>query len=111
MLLGLTRAGVVLVAIGGVLGRCSGVGSVHLSHWRYGSAWVVSATALYVVVLLVGGLGGRRVDDRISRAENYGSVLLVLVIVGPMVFKPCDEGIVTAAWDRRAHPVRHQQGP
>lgn len=77
------------------------------------SGWVVSATALYLVVLLLGGLGGRRpkearllatrlaredapvddelralLDDPVSRAENYGSLLLVLVIVGLMVFKP-----------------------
>ena len=61
----------------------------------------------------LGGLGGRRpkearllatrlagedgpvsgelralLDDRVSRVENYGSLLLVLVIVALMVFKP-----------------------
>ena len=75
--------------------------------------WVVSATVLYVVALVLGGLGGRRpnearllasrlardhapvsagprglLDDRVSRAENYGSLLLVPAIVALMVFKP-----------------------
>ncbi|MGH3375841.1 MAG: hypothetical protein ACRDP6_13980 [Actinoallomurus sp.] len=27
-------------------------------------------------------------DDRLSRAENYGSLVLILTIVGLMVFKP-----------------------
>jgi hypothetical protein len=100
---------------GGRRRACRGVRTVvgALGHWRYGSAWVVSATALYVLVLLLGGLGGRRpkearllatrlagedgpvsgelralLDDRVSRVENYGSLLLVLVIVELMVFKP-----------------------
>jgi MFS family permease len=113
LLLGLTRVGVLLVAVGGVLAGVFGLWLVHLGHWRYGSAWVVSATALYLLVLLLGGLGGRRpkearllatrlagedgpvsgelralLDDRASRVENYGSLLLVLVIVALMVFKP-----------------------
>lgn len=113
LLLGLTRVGVLLVAIGGVLAGVFGLWLVHLGHWGYTSAWVVSATALYLSVLLLGGLGGRRprqarllatrlagedapanhelrrlLDDRISRAENYTSLLLVLVIIALMVFKP-----------------------
>lgn len=113
LLLGLTRIGVVLVAVGGVLAGVFGLWLVHLGDWGYGSAWVVCATALYVVVLLLGGLGGRRpkqarllatrlagedapvsrelralLDDRVSRAENYGSLLLVLVIIALMCFKP-----------------------
>lgn len=64
LLLGLTRVGVLLVAVGGVLAGVFGLWLVHLGHWRYGSAWVVSATALYLLVLLLGGLGGRRPKRR-----------------------------------------------
>jgi uncharacterized membrane protein len=113
LLLGLTRVGVVLVAVGGVLAAVFGLWLVHLGDWGYGSGWVVSATALYLIVLLLGGLGGRRpkearllatrlaredacasdelhalLNNPVSRAQNYGSLLLVLVIVGLMVFKP-----------------------
>ena len=54
LLLGLTRVGVLLVAIGGVLAGVFGLWLVHLGHWGYTSAWVVSATALYLSVLLCG---------------------------------------------------------
>jgi uncharacterized membrane protein len=113
LLLGLTRVGVALVAVGGLLLPVFGLWLVHLGHFGYGSGWVVAAIALYIVVLALGGLGGRRprearllatrlaaadapmtdqlralLDDRVSRAENYGSLLIVLVIIVLMVFKP-----------------------
>jgi uncharacterized membrane protein len=113
LLLGLTRVGVLLVAVGGLLIGIFGLWLVHLGDFGYGSGWVDWAIALYVVVLVLGGLGGRRpkearllatrlasentpmtdelralLDDRVSRAENYGSLLIVLVIVVLMVFKP-----------------------
>ncbi len=114
LLLGLTRVGVALVAIGTVLTGLSGLWLVHLGEWGYGSAWVDASIALYLVVLVLGGLGGRRpkqarllatrlatveqtshndelralLDDRVARAENYVSLLLVVAIVALMCFKP-----------------------
>jgi uncharacterized membrane protein len=110
LLLGLTRIGVVLVAVGGLLVPVFGLWLVHLGNFGYGSGWVDAAIALYVVVLVLGGRRPREarllamrlvaedgpmtnelrslLDDRVSRAENYGSLLIVLAIVVLMVFKP-----------------------
>jgi uncharacterized membrane protein len=112
LLLGLTRIGVLLVAVGGLLLPVFGLWLVHLGHFGYGSGWVDAAIALYVVTLVLGGVGGQRpkqarqlatglarqqapvsvelralLDDRLSRAANYGSLLVVLVILVLMVFK------------------------
>lgn len=113
LLLGLTRVGVLLVAVGGVLVGIFGLWLVHLGHFGHGSGWVDGAIVLYLVALALGGLGGQRpkqarqlatrlaavdkpmtgelralLDDRLSRAENYGSLLILLVILVLMVFKP-----------------------
>jgi uncharacterized membrane protein len=112
LLLGLTRIGVVLVAVGGLLLAVFGLWLVHLGGFGYGSGWVDAAIALYLVALALGGLGGRRpkqarrlatqlaaeqtpvsaelrtlLDDPLSRAANYGSLVIVLVILVLMVFK------------------------
>jgi len=90
-----------------------GLWLVHLGHWGYGSGWVDSAIALYVVALALGARGGHRprrarllaaelaqrdaavddelralLDDRGSRAANYGSAAVLLALVALMVFKP-----------------------
>jgi MFS family permease len=113
LLLRLTRVGVALVAIGTVLAGAFGLWLVHLGHWGYGSGWVDASIALFLAVIGLGGLGGRRpkqarllatrlaeedvpsndelhglLDDPVSRAQNYGSLALVLVIVAVMCFKP-----------------------
>jgi uncharacterized membrane protein len=113
LLLGLTRIGVVLVAVGGLLLPIFSLWLVHLGHFGYGSGWVDAAIGLYVIALVLGGLGGRHPkqaqqlasrladqsapmndelrslpDDPVSRAENYGSLGVVLVILVLMVFKP-----------------------
>lgn len=113
LLLGLTRVGVVLVAVGAVLAGLFGLWLVHLGKWGYGTGWVDASIVLFLVVIGLGGVGGRRpkearllasrlaeqdvssdgelralLNDRVSRAENYGSLLLVLVIIALMVFKP-----------------------
>lgn len=113
LLLGLTRVGVVLVAVGTVLAGGFGLWLVHLGDWGYGTGWVDVSIVLFLVVIGLGGVGGRRpkearllasrlaaedvaasrelrvlLDDRVSRAENYASLLLVLVIIALMVFKP-----------------------
>lgn len=113
LLLGLTRIGVALVAVGGLLLPIFGLWLVHLGHFSYSSGWVDATIAMYVIALALGGLGGRRpkqarqlakllaehdapmseelrglLDDPVSRAENYGSLALVFVILVLMVFKP-----------------------
>jgi hypothetical protein len=74
---------------------------------------VSASIALYIIVMALGGLGGQRpkearvlataladagapvtdelralLDDPVSRAENYGSLVLILAIVALMCFKP-----------------------
>ncbi len=113
LLLSITRIGVLLVAIGTLLIAAFGLWLVHLGHWGYGSGWVDASIGMFVLALALGGLGGQRpkqarhlatelaernapvsdqlralLDDRISLAQNYGSLALILVIVGFMVFKP-----------------------
>ena len=112
LLLSLTRMGVVLVAVGGLLLPAFGLWLVHLGHWGYGSGWVAWSIALYVLALVLGGFGGQRpkqarqiaarlaasgepvsaelrrlLDDPISRAANYGSLAVVVAILVLMVFK------------------------
>ena len=112
LLLGLSRIGAAAVGIGGLLLPIFGLWLVHLGKWGYGSGWVDWAIGLYAVALVLGGLGGRRprqarelatqlaaerapisaelralLDDPVSRAENFGALLIVLAIVGLMVFK------------------------
>jgi len=112
LLLGLTRIGVLLVAIGGLLVPIFGLWMVHLSHWGYGSGWIDWALGLYVLALVLGALGGQRpkqacrlasrlavenaqasdelrrlLGDRLSRLENYGALAVVIGIVALMVFK------------------------
>ena len=110
--LGLARAGIPMVAAGGVLLAGFGLWLVHLGHFGYGSGWVTASIALFAVATALGGFGGRRpklarrlaaqlaaggapvtdelralLDDPVSRAMNYGSLGLVLVVLVLMVFK------------------------
>ena len=112
LLLGIARAGVPLVVVGGLLLPVFGVWLVHLGTFGYGSAWVDASIALYAVALTLGGLGARRpkqarqlatqlgadavevsgelralLDDPLGRMANYGSIAVVLVIVALMVVK------------------------
>jgi uncharacterized membrane protein len=113
LLLGLSRFGVLLVGIGGLMLGVFGLWLVHLDELSLSTGWIAWAIGLYVVAIALGGAGGRQpkrarrlatrlaaegatvtdelrglLEDRVSRAENYGSLLLVLVILGLMVFKP-----------------------
>jgi uncharacterized membrane protein len=113
LLLGLTRIGVLLVALGALLVLPFGLWLVHLERFGYSAAWVEAALALFVVVGALGGVGGQRpkrarklaeqlaregdaetpelralLDDRLALAVNYLSAVLVLAIVVLMVFKP-----------------------
>lgn len=112
-LLGLSRIGVLLVAVGTLLAGAFGLWLVHLGHWHYGSFWVDSSIVLFVVTLALGGIGGQRpkrarklaaqlaaadapisaelralLNDRAALAQNYVALLLVLAIVALMCFKP-----------------------
>jgi Predicted integral membrane protein (DUF2269) len=49
VLLGLTRIGVLLVAVGGLLLPIFGLWLVHLGNFGYGSAWGDAAIVLYLV--------------------------------------------------------------
>lgn len=113
VLLGLTRIGVLLVAVGGLLLPIFGLWLVHLGHFGYGAGWVDASIALYAVALVLGAIGRPRprrarllairlaeqeapvseelralLGDRVSRTANYGSLLLVLAILVLMAFKP-----------------------
>ena len=113
LLLGLARIGALLVAVGTLVLAVFGLWLVHLGNWGYGSAWVDASIGLFVAALALGALGGQRpkqarhlatelaernapvseelrglLDDRVSLAENYGSLILILIIVVLMVFKP-----------------------
>jgi uncharacterized membrane protein len=113
LLLGLTRIGVILVGVGAVLLLGFGLWLVHLGHFGYDAGWVDAAIVLYFAALALGAVGGQRpkqarrlaarlaereapvteelralLDDRVSRVEDYASLLVVLVILVLMVFKP-----------------------
>jgi uncharacterized membrane protein len=113
LLLGLARSGVLLVGLGATLVLAFGLWLVHIEGLSYGTGWVSAAIALYVLALVLGGLGGRRpkqarrlaerlsadgsaatpqlralLDDRVADAANYLSALAVIAILVLMVFKP-----------------------
>jgi uncharacterized membrane protein len=113
LVLGLTRVGVALVAAGGSIVLLFGLWLVHLGRFRYGAGWVDAALALFVLVVVLGAIGGQRpkrarllaaelaardeheseelrslLDDRLARTLNYATVVLLLAIVALMVFKP-----------------------
>jgi uncharacterized membrane protein len=113
LLLGLARWGVLLVLLGATLALAFGLWLVHIEGFGYGAGWIQWAITLYVISLLLGGIGGRRpkqarrlaqqlrdegspatpelralLDDRIADAANYLSALAVLAILVLMVFKP-----------------------
>ena len=113
LLLSLTRAGVVLVAVGSLLAGGFGLWLVHLGRWGYGTGWVDASIVLYLVALALGGFGGQRpkqarllaarlarddkpasaelralLDDRASLAANYVSLALMVAIIALMCFKP-----------------------
>jgi uncharacterized membrane protein len=113
LLLGLSRIGVLLVALGTLLVLGFGLWLVHLGDWGYGAGWVDAALGLLAATMVLGALGGQRpkqarklavslaaegapvsaelralLDDRATLAANYLSALLLLAIVALMVFKP-----------------------
>jgi uncharacterized membrane protein len=113
LLLGLSRIGVALVALGTLFLLPFGLWLVQLGHWGYGAGWVDAALALFVVMNILGAIGGRRpkrarvlaerlahegaaesaelralLDDRVALLANYLSAALLVAIVVLMVLKP-----------------------
>lgn len=113
LLLSLARAGAVLVVGGAILAGGCGLWLAHLGDESFSAEWVWLSAALFVVALVLGGLGGRRprqarrlaasqvdgagppdaqlrrlLDDRTSQWSNYLSVVAVLAIIYLMVTTP-----------------------
>lgn len=113
LLLGVTRIGVVLVAVGVLVLLPFGLWLVHVDRFDYGAAWIDAAIALLVAALVLGAVGGQRpkkarklavrlaheddletpelrqlLDDRVTLVLNYLSAAIVVAIVALMVFKP-----------------------
>jgi uncharacterized membrane protein len=112
LLLGVTRIGAVLVGIGALLTLGGGLwlaGEID----QFGEAWLRLSLGLFVLALVLGGLGGQRpkrarrlagrlagdgdemspelrrlLADPLSLAANYASSGLVLVILVLMVWQP-----------------------
>ena len=113
LLLGVTRAGVLLVAVGTVLILGFGLWLVDLAGYSFGDGWVSAALALFVVSSALGAIGGRRpkearllatrlaregdapdqalqrlLRDRAALWMNYSAALAAFAILALMVFKP-----------------------
>lgn len=113
LLLGLTRVGVLLVAVGTLIVLPFGLWLVHRDGYGYGDAWIVAALALFATVTILGGAGGQRpkrarklaerlaeqdepetaelralLDDPVALALNYASAAMVMAIIVLMVFRP-----------------------
>lgn len=112
LLLGLTRIGALIVVAGAVLVLGAGLwlaGEVD----QFGEAWLLTSLGLFVAALVLGALGGQRpkharlvatrladegdqmtpelrrlLNDRLTQAANYGSSVLVVVIIVLMVWQP-----------------------
>ncbi len=111
LLLGLSRWGVVLVGIGGVVVLGGGLWLAGVVH-AFGEPWLDAAIALFVVTVALGGAGGQRpkrarllatklaaeggdtaelrrlLHDGAGRAVNYVAVALVVAILVLMVWRP-----------------------
>jgi uncharacterized membrane protein len=113
LLLGLSRIGVMLVALGTLLVLGFGLWLVDLGDWGYDAGRVDAGIGLFVVAVVLGGIGGQRpkrarklaqrlaaegapascelralLDNRASLAINYLSALLLFGVLLLMVFKP-----------------------
>lgn len=103
-----------LVGLGALLLLVCGLWLVGLEEGLdYGTGWVSAAIAIFIVAIALGGFGGQRpkqarllatelaergegvseelralLEDPVSRAANYASAALILVVLALMVFKP-----------------------
>ena len=112
LLLGATRIGALLVAVGALLTLGGGLWLAEEVD-QLGEAWLQLSLVLFVLALVLGALGGQRpkqarrlarrlaengdamsselrrlLDDRLSLVANYVSSALVLVILVLMVWQP-----------------------
>lgn len=115
LLLGLTRIGVLLVAVGGVLVLVGGFWLIEESHSFYslGDGWIAAGLVLLIAAFVLGGLGGQRpkrarllaeqlareadapsdelrqlLDDPRAAALNYAAAGAILVAFVLMIWRP-----------------------
>ena len=70
LLLGLSRVGVALVAVGSVLVVGFGLWLVDLGDHSFGDAWIAAALLLFVAAIVLGALGGPHAE---GGARSRGS--------------------------------------
>lgn len=115
-LLGLTRAGVALVAVGALVIVSSGLWLIEASNGVYslGDGWIAGSLGLLLLAFALGAVGGQRpkrarrlaerlagdsvdgateelralLDDARSNAFNYAAALAVVAALVIMVWKP-----------------------
>ena len=112
-LLSLTRPAVAVVGAGALLTLGLGAWLVHEEGWSWGDGWISAALVLWIVSVVLGGIGGRSarhtrylaerlaaegdrpsdelrraLTDRAARALNYGSFLALVAVLALMIWKP-----------------------
>jgi uncharacterized membrane protein len=112
LLLGVARVGALIVLPGALLVLVAGLWLAGEAD-QFGEAWLQASLALFVVALVLGATGGGRpkrarllaarlagdgdrltpelrrlLDDPLSRVANYGSSVLLIVILVLMVWQP-----------------------
>ena len=112
-LLSLTRPAVAVVGAGALLTLGLGAWLVHEEGWSWGDGWISAALVLWIVSVVLGGIGGqsarhtrylaeqlaakgdrlsdelrRALTDPTARALNYGSFLALVAVLALMVWKP-----------------------
>lgn len=112
-LLGLTRPAVAIVGAGALLTLALGGWLVHHERFGWGDGWISAALVLWLVAVVLGGIGGRsarhtrylaeqlaaggdhpseelqrELTDPVARTMNYASFLCVVAVLALMVWKP-----------------------
>jgi len=112
-LLSLTRPAVGVVGAGALLTLGLGAWLVHEEGWSWGDGWIGAALVLWIVSVVLGGIGGRSarharylaerlaadgdrpsdelrraLADPADRALNYASFLAVVAVLALMIWKP-----------------------
>lgn len=112
LLLGITRVGAILVVVGVITTLGAGFWLADQVD-QFGRTWLQLSLGLFLLALVLGGLGGQRpkrarrlasrldeeagamtpelrrlLDDRLSLVANYASSALILVILVLMVWQP-----------------------
>jgi uncharacterized membrane protein len=112
-LLGLTRVGVLVVGIGALAALVFGASLVHRRGFAFGDAWISVSLALWMVSVVLGGIGGRSarhtrylaerlaadgdrpseelrkaLTDPTAQTLNLASFLAAIAILALMVWRP-----------------------